>query len=261
MKPLAIIGMLCVIGSSVIGFLNRKTFIDTRKSKDAYNRQILNNFDKSDDHNTIALDETTKFKDLLKSFNSDKFSKESEESETVKSAEKDKAALAEAETVQKQIDAINNQIADKLKDFGGKPEELSAKRDSLKADVDTLTNQLSVTEKDIGVVNEAVAENSKTATRYVEQQTARAKSISLGQRTGTINAVNPDWAFCIVNMGKKDGVSTDSRLLVKRGAQLVGKLNISQIQDGQTMCDIDLKSLKGKDTVQPGDEVIFDNAN
>jgi hypothetical protein len=62
-------------------------------------------------------------------------------------------------------------------------------------------------------------------------------------------------------MGKQDGVSTDSRLLIKRGTQLVGKLNITQIENYQTVAEIDMKSLKKGSSVQPGDQVIFDNAN
>jgi len=49
--------------------------------------------------------------------------------------------------------------------------------------------------------------------------------------------------------------------LVKRGTQLIGRLNIIQIEKNQTVADIDLKSIKSGRGVLPGDQVIFDNAN
>jgi hypothetical protein len=261
MKPLAILGLIGILGSVVLGVLNRSKFIDTRKQKDDYNRQILSNFDKTDEKNKLAADEIGKYQDEKKKFESDKYAKETEEKTKAAKETEDKEILAEAEKVQREIDAINGQIAEKLKDFGGKPEELQAKRDALRAEIEAQAEKLAVLEKEIEVTNSLVADNGKTIGRFTEAQQQRTKSIALSQREGIINAVNPDWAFCIVNMGKSDGVSTDSRLLVKRGQQLIGKLNITQIESNQTVAEIDLKSVKGGNGVQPGDQVIFDNQN
>ena len=73
--------------------------------------------------------------------------------------------------------------------------------------------------------------------------------------------MNNDWGFVIVNMGKGAGVSNDSRLLVKRGNQLIGKLNITQIENNLTVADIDGKSIRRNNRIMPGDQVIFDSAN
>ncbi len=262
MKPLAIIiGLIGILGSVILGVMNRSKFIETRKSKDEYNRQIIGNFEKTDEKNKLAFDEIEKYRDEKKKFESDKYQKETEEKTKATKESEDKDVLADTEKVQKEIDAINSMIAEKLKNFGGKPEELQARRDALKADIEAQTQKLAVLDKEIEVTNALVADNTKVIGRFSEQQEQRNKTISLSQRTGVITAVNPDWAFCIVNMGKDDGVSTDSRLLIKRGNQLVGKLNITQIENYQTVAEIDMKSLKKGGGVQPGDQVIFDNAN
>lgn len=261
MKPLAIIGLIGILGSVIMGVMNRTKFIDIRKSKDTANRHIISNFEKTDDKNKLASDEIQKYLDEKKKFEGDKYQKETEEKTKATKEAEDKEVLADTEKVQKEIDSINNMIAEKLKDFGGRPEELQAKRDALKAEIEAQTQKIAVLDKEIEITSALVADNTKVIGRFTEQQSQRNKTIALSQRTGTITAVNPDWAFCIVNMGKSDGVSTDSRLLIKRGTQLVGKLNITQIENYQTVAEIDMKSLKKGSAVLPGDQVIFDNAN
>ena len=72
--------------------------------------------------------------------------------------------------------------------------------------------------------------------------------------------MNPDFGFVIVNLGQNQGVTSESRLLVKRGSQLIGKLNIVRIEGSTTVADMDLKSITPGFAIQPGDEVVFDNS-
>ncbi len=261
MKPLALISIFGILGSLVLGVMNRSKLIDTMKQKDEYNRQIMSNFDKTDGVNKSTAEENAKYAEEKTKYERDKYAKETEDKTATTKAAEAKALIAESETVQREIDTINAEIAKKLANFPGGPDQLQTKLEALKADIDTLSAKLAVVDKEVEVATTAVAEQGKTISRLNEQQTQRTKAISLSQREGIIIAVNPDWAFCIINMGKTDGVSTDSRLLVKRGAQLIGKLNITQIENNQTVAEIDTKSLKKGVSVQPGDQVIFDNAN
>lgn len=261
MKPIFIIALIAILGNVVLGVMNRSKFISTRKEKDGYTRTVVANLEKVEGLNKDTSDQIALILDERKKFNADKYAKETEEKTTAQKEEEDKAAVADTDKTQKEIDAINNEIAAKLKGFGGTADELQPKLDALKAEIEAQTQKIAVLDKEIEVTNGVVAENQKTIGRFSEQQAQRSKSIQLSQRQGTITAVNPDWAFCIVNMGKSDGVSTDSRLLVKRGAQLIGKLNIIQIENGLTVADIDLKSIKKGNGILPGDQVIFDNAN
>jgi hypothetical protein len=261
MKAVFVINLLLTLAAVALGWMNRSKFIAARKDKDTSNRAIIANFEKVDAQNKIATDLIAKNLDERKKFEADKFETESENKTIAQKEGQTKEVVAEAEKTQKEIDEVNGRIAKMLENFGGRPEELPAKRDALKAEIDAQLQKVAVLEKEIEVTNGVVAENQKTIGRFSEQQTQRTKSIALSQRQGVVNAVNPDWAFCIVNMGKADGVSTDSRLLVKRGTELVGKLNIIQIENNLTVADIDPKSVKAGNGILPGDQVIFDNAN
>lgn len=261
MKATFIIALVAILASLVLGLMNRGKFITARKTKDMHTREVIANLAKVDVLNKDTSDKIALNLEERKKFNADKYAKETEEKTTAQKEAESKVAKDETVKTQAEIDEINNKIAAKLKDFGGNPDELAPKRDALKAEIDAQQQKLAVLEKEIEVTNGVIAENTKTIGRFTEQQAQRTKSISLSQRVGIITAVNPDWAFCVVGMGKTDGVSTDSRLLVKRGNQLIGKLNILRIENNLTVADIDMKSIKNGNGILPGDQVIFDNAN
>jgi len=63
--------------------------------------------------------------------------------------------------------------------------------------------------------------------------------------------------FCVVNVGKDQGVENDSELIVKRGEQRIATLKIVSIQPGLTVADINQKDISGN--VIQGDAVIFKN--
>ena len=135
-----------------------------------------------------------------------------------------------------------------------------AKNEALKKENDAKVEEIDQVSKEAEVAKKAAAESQSLIGRLKQQQVTRAKSIQLASRTGTISAVNPDFGFVIVNLGQNQGVSSESRLLVKRGNQLIGKLNIVRIEGNTTVADIDTKSITPGFAMQPGDEVVFDNS-
>jgi hypothetical protein len=61
-------------------------------------------------------------------------------------------------------------------------------------------------------------------------------------------------------MGSNQGVTVDSKLLVKRGLQMIGKVNILQINANQTVADIKQTDLIPGQQILPGDTVVFEAA-
>jgi len=82
--------------------------------------------------------------------------------------------------------------------------------------------------------------------------------LELGATKGNVGAVNTEWGFVVVNMGSNQGVTVDSKLLVKRGLQMIGKVNIIQINPNQTVADINPNDLIPGQQILPGDTVVFE---
>ena len=89
-------------------------------------------------------------------------------------------------------------------------------------------------------------------------QAERSQGIALNGTEGTITAVNQDWGFAVINIGKNQGVSADSELIVKRGSDIVGKLSIVSIEPRLTVADIRQDTLRNGARIVPGDKVIFE---
>lgn len=74
---------------------------------------------------------------------------------------------------------------------------------------------------------------------------------------GRILAVNPAWNFVVLNLGDKNGVISNSELLVKRGNQFVGKVRITSVEPSTSIADIVAASVPQGTTIAPGDSVIY----
>ncbi len=259
MKLFVFLGLLGSVGGAALAFLTRTSLVDTRKEKDGLNREIVEIHKEMTekaasitatnqsvtDTNTNAKNEALSTKALL----SDIKGKEAE----VEAAKKETEEIgAKKQSMQEEINRILGS--------SGTMEEILAKNEQLKKDNDAKVEELDKISKEAEVAKKAIVESQNLITRLKQQQATRAKAISLASRTGTVSAVNPDFGFVIVNLGQNQGVSSESRLLVKRGSQLIGKLNIVQIEANTTVADIAVKSITPGFEIQPGDEVVFENS-
>jgi hypothetical protein len=258
MKPLYILSLVAVVASIVLGVMNRMNFVNARKEKDQANREIVKNFKSTDDEIAQINDLIQKWQERGRAKEADEYATQTENKTKATHVENDKTVVKQTQDFEAAIQSVKDEMKAILGDFGS-PEELASKRDLLKKEVEDQENAIIALDKEIGGLNTEVGENEKVIGRFRDNQTQFDKTISLGTREGTITAVNPDWAFVVVNMGKSQGVNSDSRLLVKRGDTLIGRLKIAQIENNVTIADIDSKSTKGQ-PVLPGDQVIFDNA-
>jgi len=92
-------------------------------------------------------------------------------------------------------------------------------------------------------------------------QIERAQKLALGGLVATVIAVNKEWGFVMVNAGRQNGVDPASSLLVKRGNTRIARLRIVTLQDTSVVTAVVEESVVSGITVQPGDNVIFENTN
>ena len=85
----------------------------------------------------------------------------------------------------------------------------------------------------------------------------RAASMSRPGLEGKVLAVNPNWNFVVLSIGDKQGVVSNSSLIVKRGGNLVGRLRVTSVEPTTSIADILPGSMPKGSYLQPGDVVIF----
>lgn len=74
---------------------------------------------------------------------------------------------------------------------------------------------------------------------------------------GRVLAVNPAWNFVVLSLGDKNGVVNNAELLVKRGAQFIGKVRVTSVEPSTSIADIVANSVPQGTTISPGDDVIY----
>lgn len=73
-------------------------------------------------------------------------------------------------------------------------------------------------------------------------------------RNGKVLAVDPQWDFVVLDLGRNEGILERGELLVNRDGKLVAKVRISRVEDSQSVANV-LPEWKQVD-VQVGDQVL-----
>lgn len=75
--------------------------------------------------------------------------------------------------------------------------------------------------------------------------------------SGRVLAYNPGWNFVVLNIGDKQGLKSNTPMLVVRGGQQIARVRVSSVEPSQAIADVIPGSLLRGETVQPGDSVVY----
>ena len=135
----------------------------------------------------------------------------------------------------------------------------------LQSQIDDLRRQLDSAEKEKVFLSERLQaaqehpSQSKEPKKRRETATTQKESIT-SHRTGvrgTVLAYNQAYNFVVLNLGARNGVESNSEMLVLRDGTLIGKIRISSVEPATSIGDIITNSLARGVQVQPGDTVIY----
>ncbi len=187
----------------------------------------------------------------------------------------EKEKLKNARLKVAQLDTENSNIEADYKVKNAKMNELNAKLAKLPAGFNpqTIAEDLNKIRQEIVELetaaqtkkSEVEAEEAKVASaqKQLDEVVARVESRKKAfERNGleaTIVAVNADWGFVVINAGDREGITPDTKLIVTRGTQAVGKLSVLSVNGNRTVCNVVADSLALGMQPSPGDKVILEN--
>ena len=252
-KILTIVTIALAAITAGLGFLNRGTLVETKATLASTETQLTSTREDLD-KKTAALSESERMVADLNTKND----------------------LAQAEITKLKAD---NQTKDsKIADLDSKITESQSALDALKTSLATL-EQENMTLKETAASPDAPVEDESTA-RIAELETlntkldsdlktaeARIESMEerlvekkrveqLNKLSGRILAVNEAWNFVVLNLGDKNGISSNTELLVKRGTTQIGRVRVTSVEPASSIADIIPGSLSRGLSIQPGDYVI-----
>ena len=133
------------------------------------------------------------------------------------------------------------------------------------ASLDDLRRQLDGAEKEKGFLAEKLQDAQGQTAQPKEGKKRRETVGSQGENVsrrhagvrGTVLAYNQVYNFVVLNLGARNGVESNSEMLVLREGTLIGKIRISSVEPATAIGDIIPSSLARGVQVQPGDTVIY----
>ena len=159
--------------------------------------------------------------------------------------------------LQAKLDANQQEMASLQKRVGEAPSA------DLQAQVDDLRRQLDSAEKEKTFLAQKIQDAQEHASQPKEtkkrENTVAHREITSGRTgvRGTVLAYNQAYNFVVLNLGARNGVETNSEMLVLRDGTLIGKIRISSVEPATAIGDIITNSLERGVQVHPGDTVIY----
>ena len=200
-------------------------------------------------------------------------------SEAENRASKAEAELAQAQKektdLQAKLDANQQEIASLQKrieeagknanpSIAGSPPAESAQTADLQSQLDDLRRQLDSAEKEKTFLAQKIQDAQEHGSQPKETKKRRENTVAHREITsgrtgvrGTVLAYNQAYNFVVLNLGARNGVETNSEMLVLRDGTLVGKIRISSVEPATAIGDIITNSVARGVQVQPGDSVIY----
>ncbi|HEX4653274.1 MAG TPA: hypothetical protein VH227_03410 [Candidatus Udaeobacter sp.] len=190
-------------------------------------------------------------------------------------AQKEKADLqATMDTRQQEIASLQQRVEEADKNSSSvvtASPSAAAQNADVQSQIDDLRHQLDSAEKEKAFLaaklqdaqeNGAPAKETKKrpATGAQREIASTQREAVGGHRTGvrgTVLAYNQAYNFVVLNLGARNGVETNSDMLVLRDGTLIGKIRISSVEPATAIGDILTNSLARGVQVQPGDTVIY----
>jgi len=149
-------------------------------------------------------------------------------------------------------DDLDSQVKVAMNQIGN----LNAEKQGLQADINNLESDMSK----INAAKTKVEENLQKSeeellakTEELRQCISGYKGINTVEEYGKIVAIQPDYNFVIINLGRQNKVQLGSQAMVHRGDELVAKINITQVDDEVSVGTVDdtwqLKEIKTNDQI------------
>lgn len=129
----------------------------------------------------------------------------------------------------------------------------------MKSNIAELKDQAAAKKKEVEAEQVKVAAAASQKADLVRKIEERKKAFERNALTARIVAVNNDWGFVVIDAGKSTGITQDTKLLITRGTQTVGKLSIMSVEGNRTVANVLSDTLAPGMAPVPGDRVILEN--
>lgn len=272
-KVFCIIAIICSIGAAIVGFLlaskktgyaNQLTAVEDALRKAPapvqYNADFKINPDEPAATVLRANDALDKTKTELAS--TQKSLAETQDQLTASQAEVQKLTTQLTAT-KRDLEARTTELAESEKKRQEAESTLRAMNDKLGGrsldDVLTSLNesneQVKILSAEKKIIEDSLAQAQKDLNRLQELERLRAERKAPLELSGRVVAINKQWNFVVLDVGKDDKLVEGVDLTVYRGNSLIGKVRSVSVEANTAIADILPEWTQSE--IQVGDKVLF----
>ena len=148
-----------------------------------------------------------------------------------------------------------------LKDLppGMKADTLAEDIQKLKKEKLEYEAQAEAKKKEVAAEEDKVAGIQKRLDEVMHKIEDPRKNFERNSLTSRVIEVNYDWGFVVIDAGKSAGLTEQTKLIVTRGAQTVGKISVMSVEGKNSMASIVPDAIVNGQVIMPGDRVILEN--
>ena len=163
------------------------------------------------------------------------------------------------EAAEQRIVRLEDDLAERTAELARANQQISdLERDkaNLQSRLDDMELQIAELEEEKLELAETIADQQALIEEYEAELFADDDAIGTPPGlAGRILVVNPDWNFVILNVGRQQGLSLNTEMLVHREESLVGRVRVSDVKDEVAVAEIleDWQQVP----LREGDHVLF----
>ena len=131
----------------------------------------------------------------------------------------------------------------------------------LQAQLEDAKKQLDAAEREKLLLSDKMKISQERSTQPETQTKHRTAGGGNPGIRGTVLAVNQAYNFVVLSLGGRQGVESNSEMLVLRGGSFIGKIRISSVEPATAIGDIITSTLARGVQVQTGDTVLYAGNN
>lgn len=260
-KVLFILSAVVILVASFFAYQNGREFADVRTKIAGVNAEIIGEKKNQDKLLRPGTGELPKLAAEIARVQGDL----DVEAEKLK-AQRNKLAQTQEEITRNQEELAvkekkKQEQAELLKGLpqGMKPETMAEDIQKLKKEKLEFEAQAEIKKKEVAAEEDKVAGIQKRVDEVMHKIEDRRKNFERNSLSSRVVAVNYDWGFVIIDAGKSAGLTEQTKLIVTRGAQTVGKISIMSVEGKNSMASIVPNAVVNGQVIMPGDRVILEN--
>ena len=260
-KILIILSIVISLASAGVGYVNRTTLLQTKEQLSTTQAELTAKQTELDGEKKKLADSEAKITDIT----------------TQKAQIESQVATLKTDlaTAQTNLTEANGKLTAKTTEISTLTAEIKTKGDeidALKVAVAAATaatvaapaqDDGKVRIEELETLNKKLQEDidSKNAELGELKKKANETNLKSARKNlmGRILAVNQAWNFVVLSIGDKNGVLSNTELIVKRGSTEIGRVRITSVEPSTSIADIIPTSITRGLSIQPGDEVLFKN--